>query len=310
MLCLCLLTTDNLSAGRDGLVALREPAVFIFGTAGVWASFTDQVVDNAWYPDYACHYYPYTSNDNGNANVVTVTASGPANVPLRAAGSSGPNTINLTATGTPSGGAYSWSTTSSKVTLSNTTSATVTVTSASASTAVGDVPVKVTYTYGGKSANATRNVTVQKPTKLAKVGTDLTTTEAPCTTGGGLSGCGVDRYFTYQVLDQIGAGSPINVSGMPFWDSIVTTSPDDLHLTGYTTTCDPPNTGPCGQLTDSNGRFSEHLGVCSTYCKSGGTCCTAGSTGANQTWNVNGFSLTSDVKALSYQCDRILVNGN
>jgi hypothetical protein len=39
------------------------------GTAGILASFTDQVVDNAWYPDYQCHYYPQTSSDNGTANV-------------------------------------------------------------------------------------------------------------------------------------------------------------------------------------------------------------------------------------------------
>lgn len=135
-------------------------------TTPIYASFTDQVVDNAWYPDYACHYYDVDCGDNNTANVVTVSISGPANVPLRASGSSGPNSINLTATGTPSGGSYSWSSTSSRVTLSNTTSATVTVTSASASSAVGDVPVTVTYTYNGKSSNATQNVTVRKPTSL------------------------------------------------------------------------------------------------------------------------------------------------
>src|ERR1700687_4765229 len=36
---------------------------------------------------------------------------------------------------------------------------------------------------------------------------------------------------------------------------------------------------------------------------------TAGQTIANQTWTVNGYTLSSDVKGISYQCNKILVNG-
>ena len=159
-------------------------------------------------------------------------------------------------------------------------------------------------------------VTVQVPTSLSiVVGTSSTTAESACTTGG-LAGCGVTRTFKYQVMDQESPPQPIKIGNMAFGDVICNTSTNQLGLNGYITTCGGMTgscwgtTGPCGQSTDSNGQFSEKLGACSTVCKRSGTCVTAGQTIANQTWTVAGQKLSSDVKSLSYQCNKVLVNGN
>jgi hypothetical protein len=161
------------------------------------------------------------------------------------------------------------------------------------------------HSSGSPPQTATTTFFVQVPTSLSIVaGTDSTTAETGCTTSGKLAGCGVTRAFTYQVNDQ--AGQPIR-SSMELWDSITTTSPNELNLQTYKTTC-PGNTGPCGVLTFPDGTFSETLTLCAPACKPSGTCTTAGSTGADQLWSVAGKSLTSDVKHLSYQCDKILVN--
>lgn len=156
--------------------------------------------------------------------------------------------------------------------------------------------------------------TVQVPTSLSIVpGTDSTTSEAPCTTSGGLAGCGVTRKFTYQVNDQ--NGNPITVANMAIGDVICSTSTNQLNVQGYKTTCGGTTgscsgtAGPCGQFTDANGQFAETLTLCAPACKSSGTCTTAGQTIANQTWTVAGQSLSSDVKSISYQCNKILVNG-
>jgi hypothetical protein len=163
----------------------------------------------------------------------------------------------------------------------------------------------------GFSATAT---VVQVPTSLSIVaGTESTNAEAPCTTGGGLAGCGLTRTFKYQVNDQ--NGHPITVANMPFGDVICNTSTNQLNLQGYKTTCGGTTgscsgtTGPCAQFTDPNGQFTETLTVCAPACKKSGSCTTAGQTIANQTWTVSGHTLSSDVKSISYQCNKILVNG-
>lgn len=164
------------------------------------------------------------------------------------------------------------------------------------------------------SAGANGTVYVQVPTSLSIVsGTDSTSTEAPCTTSGGSAGCGVTRTFTYQVNDQ--NGFPIAVANMPVGDVICNTSTNQLNLQGYNTTCGGTTgacfgtAGPCGKFTDASGQFPETLTLCAPLCKPSGTCTTAGQTIANQTWTVAGQSLTSDVKSISYQCNKILVNG-
>ncbi len=156
---------------------------------------------------------------------------------------------------------------------------------------------------------------VKVPTSLAIVpGTSSTTSEAPCTTSGGLAGCGVTRTFKYQVNDQ--NGQPLMKANMATGDVICNTATNQLNLQGYVTTCGGMTgscwgtAGPCGKFTDSNGQFTETLTVCAPACKPAGVCITAGQTVASQTWTVAGYTLSGNVKSLSYQCDRILVNGN
>ncbi len=95
------------------------------------------------------------------------------------------------------------------------------------------------------------------------------------------------------------------VYNMQLWDSIVTTSTNTCNLGGYNTTCAITNTGPCNVGTFADGTFNENLGICAPagHLVSGG-CITGCTTTADQTWNINGISLSGDVKNLSYQCDR------
>ena len=187
-----------------------------------------------------------------------------------------------------------------------------------ASTSQGDTPVKVTYTYNGQSGSKTAYITVQKPSALIIQGPDTTTSEATCNAGVG-TGCGVTRTFTYQVLDQIGGGEPINSAGMQVWDSITVSSTNNqLGVTGVSTSCTGTsagtNNGPCGKTTNSNGEFPEGppngtgLSLCSTACYSAGTCVVPSkTTTAYQTIHVNGFSVQT--QTLTYECNKILVNG-
>ncbi len=165
----------------------------------------------------------------------------------------------------------------------------------------------VTVTAAGQSSNGA-NFFVQVPTSLSIVpGTDSTTAEATCSAGSFGTGCGVTRSFTYQVNDQETPAQPIQAAGLQIWDEVNTTSPNSLGLTGYTTTCSPPNTGPCGVTTNSVGQFLElSLGACSTVCRVNNACTTGGPTNANQIWHVGSSTITQSV---SLYCDRVTVNG-
>lgn len=149
------------------------------------------------------------------------------------------------------------------------------------------------------------------PTSLSIVGTDSTTPEAACTTSTNAAGCGVIRTFDYQVNDQ--HGQPMKVVNMTVTDVICTGSPNQLNLKGYSTSCSGATgafsgtVGPCEKYTD--GQFPERLSVCAPACKPSGICITPGQTIANQTWYINGVKLGLDVKSISYQCNKILVNG-
>lgn len=100
------------------------------------------------------------------AKPTQVTISGPSFVPMAKSGTAGAvNSIQLTASGTPPGGTYSWSTSSSVVSLINPTSATVTVQSQS----VGNANVTVKYTVNNAPASAAQPVGVLQPTSLRPV---------------------------------------------------------------------------------------------------------------------------------------------
>lgn len=167
----------------------------------------------------------------------------------------------------------------------------------------GDRPI--TVSSGAATSRASVNFYVQVPATLSIVpGSDSTIPEATCPVGTE-TGCGSTRSFIYQVVGQ--DGLPIEAAGLPLWDEIHTTSPNVLGLTGYNTTCNPPNTGPCGVNTDSAGRFREAvLSACSTACIASGVCRTAGPTNADQTWHIGPFAI---VQRISYYCERVLVNG-
>lgn len=159
------------------------------------------------------------------------------------------------------------------------------------------------YSCTLQSRNPSGGDNVQTPTSLSIVsGTDSTTAEATCSAG---TGCGCTRSFTYQVNDQ--TGSPMKVAGLELWDAISTTTPNYLNLTGYTTTCSPPNTGPCGVTTNVDGQFKElSLNACAPACKSGNACIKAGPTNADQTWHVGSAQI---VQHIGYYCDHVTVNG-
>jgi hypothetical protein len=151
-------------------------------------------------------------------------------------------------------------------------------------------------------------VTVQVPTSLSIVaGTDSTSPEASCSAGTFGTGCGVTRSFVYQVNDQ--NGQPMHVAGLEVWDVLATTSPNNLNIGGYNTTCSPPNTGPCGVTTNASGQFQETpgLSVCSTVCRVNNACTRAGQTNATQTVHVGSSTITQN---LVYYCDHITINGN
>ena len=165
----------------------------------------------------------------------------------------------------------------------------------------------VTVTAAGQTS-AGVNFYVQIPTTLSIVaGTDSTTSESSCSAGNLGTGCGVGRTFTYQVNAQ--DGLPLQFAGLDVWDSISVTSPNNLGITGFLTTCTPPNTGPCGPTTDSLGQFVEQPGlfVCSTVCRVNNACTTGGPTNANQTVHVGSASI---VQQLGYYCDHVTVNGH
>jgi hypothetical protein len=234
-------------------------------------------------------------------------------VPMRSSTvSDGDNYISYTATCSPSNGDFSWTTNSSNVTLENTTGPTVTVYSAKASTSRNDTSIQVTCSLNGEtSAAVAATLTVQQPTKVLKTGTDQTSSEATCPVGG-TTGCGINpgRTFTYQVQDQLTPSNAINAQ-LDFFDGISTVSGSNgCNLTSYTTTC--PSNSSCGKLTGTKGTFPEQLSICAAACISGGKCvgrCAGGPTQANQTWTVNGYPLSTDIKALTYNCASVLVNG-
>jgi hypothetical protein len=131
----------------------------------------------------------------------------------------------------------------------------------------------VTDGFNHCGAGASTSILNQVPTSLSIVaGTDSTSSESGCTTSGGLAGCGVGRTFKYQVNDQ--SGGAIKINALAYGDVICTSTPNNLLLAGYVTTCGGTTgscsgtPGPCGGLaTDANGQFTESIGLCAPACK-------------------------------------------
>lgn len=266
------------------------------------------VEETLWYSDNTsaedCGWFPYQSTGTCPVDTnPTVRITGPQTVPMGTL-----NSVTLTATGTPGEGTFSWSTTSDKISLSATSGASITVTAVKESAAENDSPVSVTYTVNGITTSpGMLALTVRKPTSLRRTGTDTTSEPRRCTTSGGSAGCGVNRTFVYQVVDHLGKDFALATStgGVTFYDSIATVSGQNgCNLGGYNTTC--PTAAPCSQKTF--GTFNETLSICAPACRSGTRCITGCTTNATQKWFVNGIEVATF--ALSYQCNRILVDGN
>jgi hypothetical protein len=196
------------------------------------------------------------------------------------------NSVTMTATGNPSGGTYSWSTTSSKVTLSNTSTATVTVTAASASSSQNDVPVKVTYTLNSQSGNATQNTTVQKPTSMGFI-TVVSDAANSCSSGQ----AGWKKVIQWQVQDQLSPANAIQFA-LPTYDTLTAVQGQNgcnLTLSG---------TAP-GSSTGSTGIWEHTYKFCTTLCS-----CETDST---QAFFVNGFEIDLSV---AMRCNGITVAGH
>jgi hypothetical protein len=211
----------------------------------------------------------------------TVDKSGPNTVPLAAAGTLGAvNTIILQATPTPSGGTFSW-TSSSNVSLTGTTSQSVTVHSVSA----GSATVTVTYTMNGQSASATQSILVQQPTALTTVSDTGSTQNFDCTPLA-LPYNGVQRLILYRVLDQSGIVA-IQTANMPVVES----------FTPVSNTCniqDTPTPGNGVTLSYGNFNAPDQQAMCSPQCLPAdanhnplGSCTIS----FRQVWTVNGYAV-------------------
>ncbi|MBI1746221.1 MAG: hypothetical protein HYR55_06500 [Acidobacteria bacterium] len=232
----------------------------------------------------------------------TISVSGPSTVPLRS-GVIGQNNINLTAVGSPPGGAYSWSTTSNKVSLTNTDQPQVTVTSVSASTAQNDVIILVTYTVNGRSVTWQGYLTVVKPTSLtlasdstnANGHTCVTSTQTPtCETStcGGPT-CNYTSYLrilTYNVMDQFNPAQAISGFTIDIQESYTTPSGSCAST--------PPITG-----SGTGSIITDCFYFCSSTCASGGSC----SVSSQQTITVNGFQVRTN--SVNWACSGVTVTG-
>jgi hypothetical protein len=217
----------------------------------------------------------------------SVFISGPNAVPL----GTDVNTIQLTAAGTPSGGTYSWSTTSSLVSLTNTSSATVTVRSVSQSSSQNDVTINLAYTKNVQTAHTLTTVTVQKPSSLFLLAT--TYQGSPYGFNACASGStGWERDIGWQVSDQF--GSPMQFANMSASDTITLGQPNTCGASG-------PHTGRAN--TDASGQFRDFYSFCSPGCTGAGC-----QLQASQSWVVNGISLASSISVF-YTCTSITLNG-
>lgn len=241
-----------------------------------------------------------------NVSVVWRSPSNPPAVPI-----SGPlpappgslpfvNSMVLTATGSPSGGTFSWTTSSNKVRLSNITSdgtnSSVTVTSVSKSDSAMDVQIELAYTYDGRTArpNPPIKLTVQEARSMGVVSVDSNgpTTDCRATrTGRGTRGW--KKVITWQVQDQFGA--PINFR-LPLYDTLVNNANN----------CIVPRAGEGtlpGRGTGFDGRWVHDYRLCSTACLNGRNCSVTGV----QHYYVNGYLID---KNYTMRCDGISVAGD
>jgi hypothetical protein len=288
-------TVEYATGGENQVEGLAPGAV----TVSAWWPYEAYIYDGQDCRDYG----PSTASTSCNVQVGSLTWTTPHSlngqdgiVPL----SSGSppqgspafvNSTTITATGSPSGGTYSWSTSSNKVSLTNTTSATVTVTGSIESQNTRDVTIMVTYTYNEASASQQVPFTVQKPTSMAYVSTDSSGTRKDCPSGQ----TGPYKRITWQLRDR--NNNPIRYA-IPTYDTVTNNTPNSCLL---------PATGegtPPGLTTDGDGKWGPHFyGLCSTACINGGSCSATGT----QKYFANGYEIDL---SFSMSCTSVTVAGH
>ena len=274
------ITTNGFTATLVGVGSARITAT--------WGSQT--VTDNGpCLPGEICgeRCSAFSINATASSSVTsrpTVSISGNAPTSL-VVGTRG-NQIALSASGSPAGGAYSWSTSSGHVSLTNATSPSVTVTAASASSAQGDVTITVSYSLNGQQAQASIKLTVKSPTSLGLVST-TSQSSGNCGTGS----AGWMRIVQWQILDQF--GGPIRLA----------TDVADVINNSQPNTCGvgPATTG--NGFSNANGQFPDTFSFCSPGCIAG-SC----QLQAAQTWVVNGVVMPNGISVF-YTCRSITLNG-
>jgi hypothetical protein len=279
-----------------GLATARSP-----GVTNIQVTTTDSI----WTEDANgdCQLSSFTHTISATYTVKpAVTISGLNKVPLDSSGDSRvTKSIQLTATGNPSGGTFSWSKNSTKVTLSNTTSATVTVTSAVASDFRNDVTITVTYTVNNQSTTASQDITVVKPTSLTQTSSTPNPTGHTCDPSAPSNSCATSNFtgngiyssylttITYDVMDQF---TPAQV------------------ITGFTLFISESYTPLQGSCTSGTSTFTgtgvgqsitDCFFFCAEPCRIGGSC----SVTSTQTIQVNGFSVAT--KSVNWTCSGVTV---
>jgi Domain of unknown function (DUF4214) len=216
------------------------------------------------------------------------------------------NTVVLTAdltAGTPTGGTFSWTTSSDKITLTNvqSTSSTsqVTVTGITKSDKQLDVQINLSYQLGDRSSQATINLTVQQPSFFGITGPQDITFNGPrnCPpTKQGRAQAGWQKNITWQLEDQF--GDPMTFA-LPTYDTL-TNSPNNCFNPRKGEGTDPSpdaTTGP-------GGKWDHEYGQCSTSCASGSRTCEVKGV---QKYFVNGFEID---KNYTMRCNAIFVAGD
>lgn len=206
----------------------------------------------------------------------------------------------LEATGTPPGGAFSWSTSSDKVSLSSTSGSTITVTALKKSEAAGDVVITATYSVNGQSYTVQVPMTVQQPARFEYKGT---TANEPLIVGErtrrGRQRRGWLKRINWQLKDHLGGDMYFRV---PVADILVNNVPN---------TCLIEKMGIGTELSEEKGTGFDG-GWIHTYttnssaCVNGGNCSLTG----YQRYTVNGFVLSDDDKDYVYTCNGIQLEGD
>lgn len=200
--------------------------------------------------------------------------------------------IQITATGTPSGGNFSWTTSSNKVTLTNNTTATVTVTAVQASTQLDDVLLMLSYKINGEGPTVEIKLTVQKPSTFGFISETELSSAGDCPAGES----GKQKSIVWEVRDHLNPSNPMNFA-LPTFDTVTNNTPNSCFAPAEGEGTEP------GGSTGSGGRWNHRYRLCSTACNSGGQCQLQGT----RAFFVNGFQINLP---FTMTCSSITVAGH